>query len=453
VLQLLGAFALLAFFSWKLLMMALAVLPLVFFSHRQWIRRIRPLHNQLQDQRQRLDAQTTEVFGGLRVVRAFGRERSEDVRFARATHQLARCDAMTWWRTRTLEVVWGVTIPAIAAALWLYGGFAVLQGELTLGELMVFVLYLALLLEPLAALANRTAELQEGLAALDRILDYFASPADVCYENRSAQAIDVQGHIAFQNVSLTYPGATRPALVDVSFEARPGETVALVGASGAGKTSLCGLIARSYQPTAGSIEVDGQDVRQLDWNSYQRLLGIVEQDVFMFDGTVYDNIAYGRRGATREEIEDAAWQANAHEFIVRLSQGYDTVIGERGARLSGGQRQRLAIARVVLRSPRILILDEATSNLDVGSEQPVTQSLKRLARGRTCFVVAHRMTSIVDADQILVLEHGRIIDRGSHRDLVRRCAHYRAILGLNLGDADLSPSAPAVSFQADRRAS
>ncbi len=231
---------------------------------------------------------------------------------------------------------------------------------------------------------------------------------------------EVSGRVTFHNVSFAYPGHTQAVLEDVSLDVPPGATVALVGRSGAGKTTLCNLVARFYDPTAGAILLDGVDIRDVDVASYRRLLGIVEQDVFLFDGSVAENIGYARRGATPEQIRDAATAAHAAEFIERLERGYETLIGERGVRLSGGQKQRIAIARALLADPRILILDEATSNLDTESEMLIQRSLVDLMRGRTCFVIAHRLSTIRHADRIVVLEHGRIVEMGRHEELLEQ---------------------------------
>jgi ATP-binding cassette subfamily B protein/subfamily B ATP-binding cassette protein MsbA len=241
---------------------------------------------------------------------------------------------------------------------------------------------------------------------------------------------DVQGRITFKDVSFTYAGSDEPVLHDVNLDVRPGEMVALVGPSGAGKTTLCNLVARFYDPTTGAVLLDGTDLRDIAVDSYRRLLGIVEQDTFLFDGTIADNIAYGRRDAGDEEIHDAARRANAHEFIEKLDRGYDTLIGERGVKLSGGQRQRLTIARAILADPKILILDEATSNLDTESERLIQSSLRELMLGRTSFVIAHRLSTIRHADRILVIEAGRIVEQGTHDELMAHSGRYRQMVDL-----------------------
>jgi ATP-binding cassette subfamily B protein/subfamily B ATP-binding cassette protein MsbA len=238
--------------------------------------------------------------------------------------------------------------------------------------------------------------------------------------------------VSFRSVSFAYPGHEQPVLEDIDLDVPAGTTVALVGRSGAGKTTLCNLVARFYDPTAGAILLDDVDIRTIDVSAYRRLLGIVEQDVFLFDGTVAENIGYARRGATMEQIRGAAQAAHAAEFIERLEHGYGTLIGERGVRLSGGQKQRIAIARALLADPRLLILDEATSNLDTESEILIQRSLVDLMRARTCFVIAHRLSTIRHADRIVVLEHGKIVETGRHEELLERGGRYAAMLELQL---------------------
>jgi ATP-binding cassette subfamily B protein/subfamily B ATP-binding cassette protein MsbA len=290
--------------------------------------------------------------------------------------------------------------------------------------------YLVMLLGPMEALASSATNFQTNLAGYDRTLDLLAEPPELPDRPgaRTLEPRQVRGDLTVEGVSFAYPGSTSQVLEDVSFTARSGEMVAFVGASGAGKTTLSNLIARFFDPTAGRITIDGTDLRDIRLSSWRRLLGVVEQDVFLFDGTVADNIAYADRAASRERIEAAARTACAHEFIAALPQGYDTRIGERGLRLSGGQRQRLAIARAVLADPRVLILDEATSNLDVESERAIQEGLANLMRGRTAFVIAHRLSTIRHANRIVVLRGGRVVQQGTHDELMEGGGPYREMV-------------------------
>jgi ATP-binding cassette subfamily B protein/subfamily B ATP-binding cassette protein MsbA len=431
IIQLLGSLCILAWVDWRLLVGALVTVPLVYFTHRTWISRIRPQHRRIRAERERIDALATEAFGGMRVVRAFGRQRSETNRIMRGNHTMGRQELYAWWWMRTVEIIWEMLIPLASALLLMYGGWRVIEGQLTLGDLVMFLVYLLMLLGPLAVLAQSAAEFQNGLSGLDRILDLLEEPREM--ESAGAVRIDranVDGRITFDRVSFSYPGSSTFALQEISLDVEPGETVGLVGPSGGGKTTLCNLVGRFYDPTSGRVLLDGRDLCDIEVDSYRSLIGIVEQDVFLFDGTVGDNIAYGNRSATDDDVRQAAAIANAHEFIEALPNGYGTVIGERGVKLSGGQRQRIAIARAVLADPRILILDEATSNLDTESEQAIQISLATLMEGRTCFVIAHRLSTIAHADRIIVIENGRITEIGSHETLMATDGRYREMVAL-----------------------
>jgi ATP-binding cassette subfamily B protein/subfamily B ATP-binding cassette protein MsbA len=343
---------------------------------------------------------------------------------------MARQELYAWWWMRAIEGLWATLIPIASAALLYYGGLRVLDGHMTVGDLMMFMVYLLMLLEPLSTLAQSATQFQNSLSGLDRVLDLLGESREMPSTPNSLKADpqSVVGRIALENVSFSYPGGDRPALSDVELQVEAGQMVALVGPSGAGKTTLSNLVARFYDPTSGRVTLDGRDLRDYDVESFRLLLGIVEQDVFLFDGTIAQNIGYARRNATPEEIRAAAEAANATDFIDRMSAGMQTIIGERGVRLSGGQRQRLAIARAILADPKLLILDEATSNLDSDSEQMIQQSLATLMRGRTSFVIAHRLSTISRADLIVVIEHGRISQTGTHAELMSRGGKYRAMV-------------------------
>jgi ATP-binding cassette, subfamily B, bacterial len=440
IVQLIGSLIVLILVDWRLLAAGLLLLPAVYFSHRTWIYSIRPLYRDAKQRRQKIDGNTTETFGGIRVVRTFARQRNETQRYVKGSHVLLRQQLLIWWRTRLIEIVWEVLIPLASTSLLVYGGWQILQSQLTLGDLMMFLVYLTMLLGPIATLAGSAVQFQNNLAGLDRILDLLASPRELADRPDAIRISRKQakGEIRFESVSFKYPENEQWILKDINLNAKAGQTIAIVGRSGAGKTTLCNLVARFFDPEQGRVLVDGLDLRDVQLHSYRQLLGVVEQDVFLFDGTIAENISYGRRGASKDQIIQAAKAAAADEFITKSPRGYETLIGERGFKLSGGQRQRLAIARAILADPKILILDEATSNLDSESERLIQSSLALLLEQRTAFVIAHRLSTIIHADQIVVLDEGRIAQCGTHAELLEQSGIYQQMVRLQTE----SPIAP-----------
>jgi ATP-binding cassette subfamily B protein/subfamily B ATP-binding cassette protein MsbA len=432
IIQLTGSLLVLVFVDWRLMLLGFLILPVVYLTHRTWVKRIRPVFRDIRTQRQDVDSHATEAFGGMRVVRTFHRERSETRRFVLGNNLMVRQQLFVWWWSRLIDVIWATLIPTATTALLLYGGYRVLQGVLSLGDLTMFLVYLAMLLAPIATLATSATLFQNNLAGMERVLDLLNEAMEPGHDAPGCPLPrgQVNGQISFCGVDFRYPESNVWVLQDINLDVRAGETIALVGRSGAGKTTLCNLVARFYDPQHGSVRLDGHDLKELNLSDYRRLLGIVEQDVFLFDGTIAENIGYARSGATLDEIRRAARIANADEFIHRLPAGYETTIGERGVKLSGGQRQRLAIARAVLADPKILILDEATSNLDSESERLIQESVQELMLGRTSFVIAHRLSTIVNVDRIVVIDEGRIAEVGSHAELIESSSLYRRMVEL-----------------------
>jgi ATP-binding cassette subfamily B protein/subfamily B ATP-binding cassette protein MsbA len=423
VIRLTIAMAILVSLNWRLALTALGVIPGIMVVSFIAARRIRPIYRAIRKDMEHIDGRVGETFSGIRVVRAFGREMRELVDYMRGRHSVLRKELFAHRRELVIWTGWGLLVSGVNVVLFWYGGTLNLQGGASIGDLLAFQWYTFLLLNPVWQIVNTFSELQRSLAAMERVFEVLDMPPDKPDRPGARPAPSTVATLALEDVSFEYREG-RPVVRDFNVVVPGGSVVALVGRSGAGKTTVTDLVARFHDPTSGRILLNGTDIRDFRLRSYRQLLAIVQQDVFLFDGSVRDNIAYGRHDATAAEVEDAARRANAHEFIVRLPEGYDTFIGERGVKLSGGQQQRLAIARAILAAPRILILDEATSNLDTESEQLIQASMASLLAGRTTFVIAHRLSTIRRADLILLMEDGEIIERGTHESLMRARGAY-----------------------------
>lgn len=432
--KIIATLAILVWINWQMAVAAALSLPPIVFLNLVSIRRIRPIYRSVHQDRTDVNARVVEVFGGIRVVRAFQREKNEARRFATAHHTLTRKQLLARGYECVVGSLWGLLLPACALMVIWLGGALVLSGRATLGGIMAFQMYLMMLLMPVSTVVQSYGEVQQALAAMERVFELLGRTVDKPDRSDALELPNVTrrgGRLVetfeLDHVTFAYDGG-RPVLEDVSLKVRGGMTVALVGPSGAGKTTLTNLVARFYDPQGGAIRLNGVDLRDITLASFRRLLGFVQQDVFLFDGTVADNIAYGRRGATQEQIEAAARRANAYEFIKAFPDGLATIVGERGVRLSGGQAQRVSIARALLADPQILILDEATSNLDSESEQLIQSALRELWQDRTTFVIAHRLSTVMDADLIVVVEEGQIRETGRHDELMARNGRYRAMV-------------------------
>lgn len=425
----LGGVGFLLAMNWRLCLLILLLLPLLAVIAKLFGRRLKQLSTDIQDENAYLSTILEEVFSGIRIVKSFVQTAREESRF-RGT--LERAVAIALRRATVLAIfiptITLCTFAAGAAVLW-YGGMQVIEGQVTPGDLFAFVLFAGILIGPFGAAARVFAHVKEAQGAMQRVFEILDTQPEVQQHPRAVTLTTVDGHIRAEHLSFYYDPRT-PILTDVSFEARPGEVIALVGPTGAGKTTIINLLHRFYDPTQGTITLDGQDLRTIDLNSLYKQIALVPQETTLFGGSIYDNIRYGREDASHEEVVAASKAAMADEFVVKFPDGYQTIVGEKGVNLSGGQRQRLAIARALLKNPRILLLDEATSALDTESERLVQEALDRLMRGRTTFVVAHRLTTVQRADQILVFDKGGIVERGTHNALLAQQGLYHYLYTL-----------------------
>jgi ATP-binding cassette, subfamily B, bacterial len=427
ILRLVIAVSVLMTLNWRLALTALAIIPGVMTISFAFSRRVRPIYRAVRKDVEVIDGRVGETFSGIRVVRAFGREMRELLDYMRGRHTVLRKELFAHRRELVMWTSWGMLTAVVNVVIVWYGGYLNVVGRATIGDIMAFQWYTFLLMNPVWNIVNSFSELQRSLAAMERVFEVLGMANDKPDRPDARDAPHIVDSIEFEDVSFEYREG-QPVVRDFNVILPGGSVVALVGRSGAGKTTVTDLVARFHDPTRGRILVNGHDIRDFRLTTYRDLLAIVQQDVFLFDGSVRDNIAYGRHDASDAEVEDAARRANAHEFIVRLPEQYGTFIGERGVKLSGGQQQRLAIARAILKSPQILILDEATSNLDTESEQLIQASMATLLAGRTTFVIAHRLSTIRRADLILLMEDGAVVERGTHEDLMEARGVYQAMV-------------------------
>jgi ATP-binding cassette subfamily B protein len=424
--------------DWRIAAAVLLAVPPIVLAQNLWLRRSRAIWKSIGEDRSQIDARVSEGLSGLRVVRGFARERREQSSYTLGQHTVVRKHSLATNTQRGVALVWDLVMPLTQVTILWFGGYLVLRGQTTVGTLLAFQGYLWRVIDPITELVKSTSETQRGLASLDRICEVLDKPEEKPDRPRAVLAPTRVRELHFNHVHFAYRKGL-PVIQDFELRVPGGSVVALVGASGAGKTTLTDLVARFHDPTSGVIRVNGIDLRDIRLQSYRKLLGIVQQDVFLFDGSVRDNIAYGRTDATDAEVEDAACNAHAHDFIAQLPGGYETMVGERGLKLSGGQRQRLSIARAFLADPEILILDEATSNLDTESEQLIQASMQRLLAKRTTFIVAHRLSTIIRADLIVVLDRGRIQEVGDHDSLLCRGGAYATMFERQFQDAERPP--------------
>lgn len=427
IVKIVGSFVFLFLINWRLAIpLAILVVCMFFFSLKQ----NRRMQQTFLENRRKIgdvNASLQDTLAGIRVVQSFANEDIERQKFYKSNHDFLKSKDDNY-RCMGSFMSWNLFFQGMMYLTTLvFGGFLISNGLMNVGDLAMYALYIGIFISPIQILVELTEMMQKGLSGFRRFLDVMDTKPEIEDAKDATPLTNVQGHVSYENVSFHYSDDDTPVLSDVSFQIEAGKSIALVGPSGSGKTTICSLLPRFYDVTEGRITIDGKDVRSLTLNSLRNQIGLVQQDVYLFCGTVRENIAYGKPDATMDEIIDAAKKANIHDFIEELPDGYDTFVGERGTRLSGGQKQRISIARVFLKNPPILILDEATSALDNESERWIQQSLEELAKNRTTITIAHRLSTIRNADEILVVADNRICERGTHDELVEKngiYAHY-----------------------------
>ena len=423
---LIGSLAILLTVNWKLSLVLIVLLPLcIVYSVRQRLR-MQEANNDVKIKTGEINAAIESGISGIRTSKAFAAEKAEDEKFHAANEAFKQSKVRFYRAMGLFNAGIEATVGLMQVAVVSVGGFLIMRGEMDLVDLLTFTLYVSAFLTPIRKLVQFMEVYAQGSAGFARFVELMRTEPEIADAPDAEELTDVRGEIRFDHVSFSYREGV-PVLEDINLQIRPGETFALVGSSGGGKTTICHLIPRFYDVSAGAVLIDGKDVRSLTQESLRRNIGIIQQDVFLFAGTILDNIRYGRPGASDLEVIEAARRAEIHEEILKMPDGYHSLVGERGVVLSGGQKQRISIARVFLKDPPILILDEATSALDSVTEQKIQRSLDQLSRGKTCLVIAHRLSTVKNADRIAVIEGRQIPEQGTRAELLRKDGIYAAL--------------------------
>lgn len=427
VVMLIGSFILLLKVEWRLTLIVFSFIPIILWFTLSKRIKMEEAFRQVRRKISNINAYLENSISGIRVVKAFTNEDYEIEKFNESNNQYKEARKESY--KSMAEFLAGINIATdlLNMVVISIGGYFAYRNFITIGDLLAYTMYISYFMQPIRRMANLMQQLQEGMTGFERFIEVMNIKSDIVDKENALELKDVKGHIQFKDVSFSYNNGEKLVLKNVNIDIKPGQTVALVGPSGAGKTTLCHLIPRFYDIDSGAILIDGIDIRDVKLESLRKNIGIVQQDVFLFTGTIKENIAYGDPTKSHEEIIEAAKKASIHDFIMTLPDGYDTYIGEKGVKLSGGQKQRLSIARLFLKNPPILILDEATSSLDNQTEIIIQQSLEELAKGRTTLVIAHRLSTIKNADEIIVLTNDGIEERGSHEELLAKNGLYKEL--------------------------
>ncbi len=421
--MIIGIVGFLLYIDWKLALVSFLIIPLVSYVINKFGFKMRSISTKIQNEMSNVTNILQETLSAVRIVKAFNNEQKEIKKFSKANDRTLKQNLKGVQIKATITPIVELIISLGAAAFLWYGGHKVLRGEMTTGELITFIGYIGLLISPINILSKSYNLMQKAVGASERIFELLNVEEKVIEKENAEKMPPITGKVVFDDVNFSY-NEDEKVLNNINLKVEPGEMVAFVGHSGAGKTTLVNLIPRFYDVDTGEIRIDGIDVKNVTLSSLRKQTGIVPQDTILFKGTIAENIAYGASDKTREEIIDAAKKANAHQFILEFDNGYETEVGERGVSLSGGQKQRISIARALLTDHRILILDEATSSLDLRSESLIQEALERLIKDRTTFVIAHRLSTIINADKIIVIEEGEIVEEGSHEKLLNNEGYY-----------------------------